>query len=97
MFAHLRQFRVGNEDRLLIYCIIHFLTHRSLPDTSVLKTLTTDYNKLHSFLVSDQANYLDKLQQKTIEHIVSNTGMNEELLENFTIFFENVTNEFEQK
>lgn len=97
MFAYIRRFTVHHEDRLLVYCIIHLLTHRSLPDTSEFKKLTIDYEKVRLFLISEQANYQDKLQQNTLEHIVSNTGINQELLEHFETFFMGVTNQFDQK
>ncbi|CAF2870943.1 unnamed protein product [Rotaria sp. Silwood2] len=96
MFAYIRRFTTDNEDRLLVYCIIHFLTHRPLVDTTKLKALTVDYDKIRLFLISEQANYQDKTQQSTVEHIVSNAALTEELLENLEIFFIGITNQFEQ-
>ena len=97
MFAYIRQFAVHHEDRLLVCCIIHLLTHRSLTDTVELKHLTIDHNKLRLFLISEQANYQDKRQKSIVEHIVSNAGLNHELLENLETFFIGVANKFEQK
>ncbi|CAF3524220.1 unnamed protein product [Rotaria sordida] len=96
MFAYIRRFTIHHDDRLLVYCIIHFLTHRPLGDTNELKQLTIDNDKIRLFLISEQANYRDKQQQSTVEHIVSNAGLTRELLENFEIFFIGVANQFEQ-
>ncbi len=75
---------------------MHFLTHRPLTDTSELKKLTVDNDRLRLFLISEQANYQDKKRRSTIEHIVSNAGLNHELLENLETFFIGVANQFEQ-
>ncbi|CAF0855375.1 unnamed protein product [Rotaria sp. Silwood1] len=96
MFAYIRRFTIDNEDRLLVYCIIHFLTHRPLVDTSEFKQLTIGYDKISLFLTSEQANYQDKARQSTIEHIVSNAGLTRELLENLEVFFIGVANQFQQ-
>ncbi|CAF1073880.1 unnamed protein product [Adineta steineri] len=96
MFAYIRQFTIHHEDRLLCYCIIHLLTHRPLSDTSELKKLTVDNDKLRLYLISEEANYQDKRQRRAIEHIVSNASLNHELLEHFETFFIGVANQFEQ-
>ena len=97
LFAYIRQFAVHHEDRLLVYCIVHLLTHRSLSDTSELKKLTVDNDKLRLFLISDQANYEDKKQRHAIEHVVGNANITHEFLENFEVFFVEIANNFEQK
>ncbi len=97
LFAYIRRFTVREEDRILIYCIIHFLTQRPLTDTSELKTLTIDHDKLRLFLISEQANYQDKNQRSVIQHMVSNAGLNHQLLKHFEIFFIGIVNEFDQK
>ncbi len=97
MFAYIRRFTIHHDDRLLVYCIIHFLTHRPLTNTTELKTLTLDYDKLRLFLTSEQANYQDKRQESFIERVVNNAGLNHELLEHFRMFFVGVADQFEQK
>ncbi|UJR23710.1 hypothetical protein I4U23_026691 [Adineta vaga] len=97
LFAYIRQFTIHHEDRLLVYCIIHLLTHRQLSDTNELKKLTVDNDKLRLFLISEKANYEDNKQRNVIEHVVNNASLNHELLENFTVFFLGITNYFEQK
>lgn len=77
--------------------MIHLLTHRPLSDTSELKKLTVDNDKLRLFLISDQANYEDKRQRHAIEHVVGNASITHELLENFEAFFVGIANNFEQK
>ncbi len=90
LFAYIRRFTIHQEDRILIYCIIHFLTQRPLTDTN-------DYDQLHLFLISEQANYQDKNQQNIIEHLVSNAGLHHQLLTHFEIFFLGIVHEFDQK
>ncbi|CAF1294181.1 unnamed protein product [Adineta ricciae] len=97
LFAYIRQFAIHHEDRLLVYCIIHLLTHRSLSDTSELKKLTVDNDKLRLFLISDQANYEDKKEPHAIEHLVGNANITHEFVENFAVFFVEIANNFEQK
>jgi hypothetical protein len=97
MFAYIRRFTIHHEDRLLVYCIIHFLTHRPLTNTAELKTSTVDYDQLRIFLTSEQANYQDKRQESFIERVVNNAGLNHELLEHFRTFFVGVADQFEQK
>jgi hypothetical protein len=96
MFAYIRQFTIYHNDRLLVYCIIHLLTHRSLPNTSELKKLTVDHDKLHSFLISEYANYHNKSQQSVLEHMIKNAGLTHELLEYLATFFTGVANQFDQ-
>jgi hypothetical protein len=97
LFAYIRRFTIHQEDRILIYCIIHFLTQRPLTDTNELKKSTIDYDQLRLFLISEQANYQDKNQQNIIEHLVSNAGLHHQLLTYFEIFFLGIVNEFDQK
>jgi hypothetical protein len=96
MFAYIRQFTIHHDDRLLVYCIIHLLTLRPLPDTNELKTLTVDYDKVRLFLISEQANYQNKSQQSTLEHMINNSRLTHELLEHFEVFFIGVVNQFQQ-
>ena len=97
LFAYIRQFKIHHEDDLLIHCIIHLLTQRRLPDTSELQTLSADNDKIRLFLISEQANYLDKNQQSVIEHLATNAGLTQELFEHMKIFFINIANQFDQK
>jgi hypothetical protein len=96
MFAYIRQFANHHEDHLLIYCIIHLLTHRSLANTDELKRLTVDNDKLRLFLISEQADYHEKRKGNVIEYIVSSTGVNQELLESLKIFFVGIADQFDQ-
>ena len=66
-------------------------------DSPELKTLTTDYPQLRTFLISEQANYREKSQRNALEHIVSNASLNVELLNSFEIFFLAIVSEFDQK
>ena len=68
-----------------------------MADTSELKTLTVDHQRVHLFLISEQANYLEKNQRSAIEHIVSNAGLNADLLEHLTTFFIGLADQFDQK
>lgn len=97
MFAFIRQFSVYHEDELLVYCLIHLLTQRQLPETSELKRLTVDHDKLRLFLTSEQANYLDKNQQNILERLPANAGLTSELLENMKRFFILLSNQFDQR
>ncbi|CAM4857572.1 unnamed protein product [Rotaria socialis] len=96
MFAYIRRFAVTDKGRLLVYCIIHFLTHSPLPDTNELKTLTVDYDQLRLFLISKKANYQDKKQQTNVENIVSTTSLNQKLLDSLELFFICIATQFEQ-
>jgi hypothetical protein len=96
MFAYIRQFTIHHEDILLAYCIIHFLTQYPLSDTDELKKLTVDNGKLRLFLISEQANYQDRLQRNIIEQIVTKGELTHELMENFKIFFIGIADLFEQ-
>jgi hypothetical protein len=96
MFAYIRQFTIHHEDHLLVYCILQLLTHHPLADSTELKKLTVDWDKLHLFLISQQANYQDKTRRSVLEHIVSDAGLTRELMEQFKIFFLGVVNQFDQ-
>ncbi|CAF2127776.1 unnamed protein product [Rotaria magnacalcarata] len=96
MLAYIRRFAVSDKGRLLVYCIIHFLTHYPLPDTNELKTLTVDYDQLRLFLISKKANYQNKKQQTNVENIVSTTSLNQELLDSLELFFISIATQFEQ-
>ena len=80
---------------MLIYCLIHFLTHRPLINSPELETLTKDYPDLRSFLTSNQADYREKLQRNVLEYVVSNASLNIELLNTFELFFLGLVNEFD--
>jgi hypothetical protein len=97
MFAYIQQFKILHEDDLLVHCIVHLLTQRRLPDTSELTILTIDNEKIRLFLISEQANYLDKNQQSVIEHLATNTGLTQELFEHMKTFFLSVAKQFDQK
>jgi hypothetical protein len=97
MFAYLRRFTSDGEDRLLVYCILHLLTHRSLEETDQLKELTKNNDSLRSYLISEQANEQDSNQTSTIERLVGRAGLTGELFHHLETFFFDVASQFEQR
>lgn len=93
MFAYIGPLAINNEGRLLLHCIIHFLTHRQLCAITELSDVTVEYEKQRLFLTSEQANYQNKNQQSTIDN---NAGLNQDLLESLEIFLIGVANQFQQ-
>lgn len=89
MFAFLRHFADNHDGSLLIYCILYFLTQSSLPDTEELKKLTSDNKRIRYFLTGRQSN--QEQSNVTTEKLPT------EMLENFTIFFTELSSEFSRK
>lgn len=97
MFAYIRRFASDGEDRLLVYCILHLLTHRSLEDTDELQQLTKNNDPLRLYLISEQANEQDLNQKSTLEQLVGHAGLTGDLFRNLETFFCDVARLFEQR
>ena len=97
MFAYIRRFATDGQDRLLVCCILHLLTHRSLEETDELKDLTRNNDPLRLYLVSEQANEQDPNQSSALERLVGRAGLTGELFHNLETFFFDVADRFEQR